>query len=65
MTASDFEHYDDEQLIDALKKLLEDKFEMEEEALQAGLEHDEINELIELGKRIGSLENELSHRGYE
>lgn len=63
MTASDFQYYDDDQLINALKRLLENKFEMEEEALQAGLEQEEINKLIELGKSIGSIENELSHRG--
>ena len=62
MTVSDFRHYDDAQLIEALGKLLRDKFEIEESALRAGLEREKVDRLIEMGKRIGSIENELSHR---
>jgi hypothetical protein len=63
MPYSNFEYVDDHQLIEDLKNLMADKFQMEEEALQAGIRRDEVNRLIELGRSIGLLENELSHRG--
>lgn len=51
------------QLKELLRQLRVEKFKAEYEAIQLNIKQEKIANMIELGRNIGRIENELYHRG--
>jgi hypothetical protein len=59
MYPDDFNKYGYEQLLDWRTRILEELQQVEEQALDAGIDPKKLNVILEIGKALGKVESEI------
>jgi len=59
MYPDDFNKYGYEQLLDWRTRILEELQQVEEQALDAGIDPTKLNVILEIGKALGKVESEI------